>query len=76
MYKSRRRDEPKTTFVRDMIVIVFILCLLTLVALQFHNVMSWCGPPAMPHEYIMVYTFIFFYYKIIVNFYLRMCGKI
>eukprot|EP00026_Physarum_polycephalum_P000738 Phypoly_transcript_00739.p2 GENE.Phypoly_transcript_00739~~Phypoly_transcript_00739.p2 ORF type:complete len:546 (+),score=82.51 Phypoly_transcript_00739:117-1754(+) len=53
MYKSRRREEPKTTFVRDLIVIVFILCLLTLVVLQFHNVMSWCGPPSKPHEYIM-----------------------
>lgn len=53
MYKSRRREEPKTTFARDLIVIVFILCLLTLAALQFHNVVSWCGPPATPHEYVM-----------------------
>jgi hypothetical protein len=54
MYKSRRREDPRTTLVRDLIVIVFILCLLTLVALQFHNVVSWCGPPSKPHEYIMV----------------------
>ncbi len=55
MYKSRRREEPRTTFVRDIIVIVFVLCLLVLVALQFHNVMSWCGQPNIPHEYVMVF---------------------